>query len=363
MKILHVITMLDIGGAERLMVDLLPLLKGKGYDVDLLLLDGVETIFKDEILQKGIKVFELSRGTDVNDSKRVYNPLNIFRLRKYIGKYDVIHTHNTASQFFVPISKKITSAKTQLVTTEHNATNRRRDIWWFKPLDKWMYNQYKAIVCIADQTLKNLSSYLGRDSGMLTIYNGVQIQRFIQPLKDISNNQDFIITMVAAFRDQKDHETAMAAMKHLPSNYHLQFVGSGEREEQIKSLCSAMGLTGQVIFLGQRSDVSSILAASDIILLSSHWEGLSLSSIEGMACGRPFVASDVDGLREIVGGTGVLFPEGDAVALANAIENLCSNPVRYQQVAAHCQEKARIYDISEMVEGYDRLYKSLSGSY
>ena len=359
MRILHVITMLDIGGAERLLVDLLPLLQEKGYDVEIILLDGVETRFKEELKKKGIRIIELARGYDVNDRTRIYNPNNIIKLRKFIRQYDIIHTHNTASQFFVPLSRALTNAKTSLVTTEHNSTNRRRNIIWFTPLDKWMYNQYDAIICIADQTKKNLVKYLGRTNGISTIYNGVDLKRFIQPIKDISSNNEFFITMVAAFREQKDHATIMRAMKYLPLNYHLQFIGEGETETKMKTLCHSLGLSDRVSFLGNRSDVPRLLKDSDIIVLSSHWEGLSLSSIEGMASGRPFVASDVDGLREIVKDAGILFPEGDEHALAEVIQHLCTNPELYKMVAMRCQEIAKKYDISNMADGYDKLYKSL----
>ena len=359
MKLLHVITMLDTGGAERLMVDLLPMLKVKGYNVDILLLDGVETPFKEDLKKQGIRIIELARGVDVNDRTRIYNPYNIIKLRKFIRRYDIIHTHNTASQFFVPLSKVLTCAKSFLVTTEHNSTNRRRNIRWFKPLDKWMYNQYDAIICIADQTKINLEKYLGRTNGISTIYNGVDLRRFIQPIKDISSNYEIIISMVSAFREQKDHATILKAMKHLPHNYHLQLIGEGETETRMKALCHDLGLDDTVSFLGNRTDVPEILKDSDIIVLSSHWEGLSLSSIEGMASGRPFLASDVDGLREIVKDAGILFPEGDERALARIIMDLCNDPYRYRQVASSCQERARKYDISAMVNGYDNLYKSL----
>ena len=71
------------------------------------------------------------------------------------------------------------------------------------------------------------------------------------------------------------------------------------------------------------------------------------------------MASDVDGLHEMVSGAGVLFPHGDDKALANAIRELCENPDYYRQVAQACQERAKQYDISVMAEGYLELYESL----
>ena len=360
MRILHVITMLDVGGAERLIADLLPILREKGHQVDLLLFNGVETTLKEDITQKDIPIFELTHGNDVyHYFWDVFNPWHIIELRKYIKKYDIIHTHNTACQLYVPIAKCLFGGKSCLITTEHNSTNRRRSMWWYKPIDKWMYRQYSSIICIADQTKNNLENYIGIDSKITTIYNGVDISRFVKQIKNIQTENNIVITMVAAFRVQKDQDTLVRAMLYLPEHYKLQFVGTGERINQVKALCRTLTLDNRISFLGVRSDIPNILEQSDILVLSSHWEGLSLSSIEGMASGRPFIASDVDGLREMVGGAGILFPHGDSKALAEKIQYLCEHPDEYRDVAKRCQEKAQQYDISIMAEKYDKLYQSI----
>ena len=358
MRILHVITSLYNGGAERLMVDLLPRLRNDDEnEVELLLFNGVETNFKKELRQKGVKIISLATTNDV------YNPRRIIQLQKIIPHYDIIHTHNTACQLYVAIASKLCRHNTLLITTEHNSTNRRRSFSWLKPLDRWMYSQYSAIICIADQTRQNLESYLGNNSKLLTIHNGVDISRFLRPITDVSGKQDFVITMVAAFRLQKDYETLFRAMLHLPDNYRLQVVGGGDPKvsASIKTYCRGLGLNQRISFMGVRADVPDILEKSDIIVLSSHWEGLSLSSIEGMASGRPFIASDVDGLREIVQGAGVLFPEGDDKELAHQIQLLCEHPDDYREIALKCQERAKQYDISVMAEKYMELYQSLIG--
>lgn len=356
MKILHVITSLYTGGAERLMVDLLPTLgNDEDFQVDLLLINGVETPFKKALKQAGIKVCALSMTNDV------YNLRNIFRFRRFLAHndYDIIHTHNTACQLFVPIAKSLTRNKAKLVTTEHNTTNHRRTKWWLKPLDKWMYRKYAAIVCISDLTRHNLEQYLGTDWPMHTIYNGVDTKRFARPVKDISGQQDFVVTMVAAFRPQKDQDTLIRAFTHLEPNYRLQLVGGGQRGEELKALCRELGLEDRVQFLGVRMDVPDIMEQSDVIVLSSHWEGFGLAAVEGMASGRPMVATDGDGLRDIVGGAGVLFQPGDDQELASAIKRLCETPDYYRQVALACQERAQHYDISVMADGYSNLYRTL----
>lgn len=356
MRILHVITSLQTGGAEHLLVDLLPRLCAGGRNqVDLLVFNGEQTPFMGELEEKHINIYKLTAGGNV------YNPLNVFRITRYVMQYDILHTHNTACQLFTPLAKLMSFTATPLVTTEHSSNNRRRSMWWCKPFDKWMYNRYAAVVCIADQPRHNLENHIGKKTNICTIANGVDTQRFIRPIKDISCKQNFVVTMVAGLRVEKDHETLLKAMTYLPDIYSLQLVGGGVKDAELKTLTSQLGLDNRVSFLGVRLDVPDILEQSDVNVLSSHWEGLSLSSIEGMASGRPFIASDVDGLREVVGGAGVLFPHGDEKALAKSIQHLCEHPDEYRQVAERCQQAARQYDISVTAKKYLDLYSRLCG--
>lgn len=354
MRILHIITTLCTGGAEHLMVDLLPQLNNGGDVAELLLFDGTVTPFYKELASRKIKIHSLGKGGNV------YNPMNILKLVSFIGQYDIIHTHNTACQLFAPMAKLLSLTHKPLVTTEHSANNRRRGKWWLKPLDRWMYNRYRAVICIADKTQANLENYIGKKENILTIYNGVDTRRFICPIKDISQQHQFVITMVASLSAAKDQDTLIRAMSHLPENYTLQLVGDGERRPILEQLIADLNLQDRVKMPGIRTDIPQILENSDIVALSSHWEGLSLSSIEGMASGRPFIASDVDGLREIVDGSGLLFPEGDDRQAAALIHNLCTYPSEYRTVAERCQAKAKEYDISKMARSYLELYRSIS---
>ena len=118
----------------------------------------------------------------------------------------------------------------------------------------------------------------------------------------------------------------------------------------------------RVHFLGLRTDVPSVLKAADYIVLASHYEGLSLSSVEGMAAGKPFIASDVPGLREVVGGAGLLFQEENAEELAEKILELDNNQTLYHEVADRCHQRAMQYDISSMIKGYKKVYDQLMGA-
>lgn len=348
MRILHIITSLRTGGAEKLMVDLLPRLRDLGNDVELLLFDGTRTPFYEELENTGIKIHTLSVGGNV------YNPLNIFRTYRYIKKYDIVHAHNTACQLFVAICSLLCSVV--LFTTEHTTTNRRRNWWWYKPIDKWMYTRYNKIICISDQALKSLEDFHGKNDKNIVIYNGINLDKYLKPIKNITNNKDFIITMIAGFRYQKDQDTLIRALSLLPKNFKLWLIGDGERRQELENLASSLSIENRVKFGGIRNDIPQLLEQTDIVVLSSHWEGLSLSSIEGMASGRPFIASDVDGLREIVNENGILFPHGDEKTLAHEIKSLCENPDRYKQIAIACQAKAKQYDINITAKKYNNLH-------
>jgi hypothetical protein len=106
----------------------------------------------------------------------VYDFRLIFRLIPIIKKYDIVHTHNTACQFFVAIAKVISGAKCRLVTTEHNTDNRRRHIYGFKMIDKWMYHQYDTIIAISNKAAELLEKYIGIGFHIRTIVNGVNVK-------------------------------------------------------------------------------------------------------------------------------------------------------------------------------------------
>lgn len=355
MKILHIITSLHTGGAEKLIIDLTPRLRELGHSVDVLLFDGSNTPFKQQLVAAGITILELSKGGSV------YNPLHIFKLIPIIRQYDIIHTHNTAPQLFAAIANIF--GKTKLITTEHSTDNRRRHLWWYKPIDRFMYNQHKEVICISDQAEENLRNYIGKcRANITTIYNGVDIQKYAtaQPSNELNNiapNCKKII-MVAGFRYQKDQDTLIRATALLPQEFHTLLVGDGERLEVCENLAIAEGVSNRVHFMGIRMDVPELLKAADYVVMSSHWEGLSLASIEGMSVGKPFLASDVDGLREITTNAGVLFQHQNATQLAEEIKVLDKNTAKYQQIAQQCFDKAKLFDISIMAEKYNAIYKS-----
>lgn len=356
MKILHVITSLRTGGAEKLMVDLLPRLKQRGYHVDLLLFDGTDTPFRREAEQAGIKVFDFGIGGSV------YSPLRLLKLIPFMKKYDVVHTHNTSPQLFAAIGSLLGCGV--LCTTEHNTSNRRRKWKWYAVIDRWMYSRYSHVICISQKAEDNLREFIGSSKAEIcTINNGVDIARYAdampsRELESIAPGSRKII-MVAGFRWEKDQDTLIKALEYLPAQFHLFLVGDGARRPELEALVKAGNLLDRVHFLGLRSDVPQLLHAADYVVMSSHFEGLSLSSVEGMSVGKPFLASDVDGLREVVKDAGILFTHGDSKTLADEIMTLENSTEKYRSVAKACHQRAEQFDISKMADGYAELYKSL----
>ena len=357
MKILQVITSLQTGGAEKLIVDVVPKYKHLGLDVDVLLFDRKDTPFKRQLENAGIKVFSLGYGGSV------YNPLYILKLMPYLRKYDIVHTHNTAPQLFAAMGSVVCSVV--LCTTEHTTSNRRRDWKWYRPIDKWMYSRYKKVICISDSTEENLRKSIDCNSDKIcSIYNGIDFESYdkASPIAKDSITPYInrkVIAMVAGFRYQKDQETLIRAMSYVPKDVELWLIGDGERRTIIEQCVKEKGLENRVRLLGIRNDIPSILKTVDIVVQSSHWEGFGLAAVEGMAAGKPVVASNVAGLSQVVSNAGVLFPLGDDKALADILNKLLTDYKYYNTVKGRCVKRAHKFDISKMVYKYCQVYQSL----
>lgn len=385
MKILHVITSLQTGGAETLVVNLMPRFRALGHEVGVVVFNGERTALMERLEREcpECKIYRLGSSP--------YHPWHIVRLVRIMRNYEVVHTHNSSPQLFAAIANIVCRKK--LITTEHSTNNRKREQGGIlRLLDKWMYRRYDHVICISDIAEKKLREYLGenenederrktkdenerrkrrrklktqnsklsikRGGNICTINNGVDVEA-IHEARSINElgTDKFVTVMVAGFREAKDQDTVIRAMAKLPKEqYEVWLVGDGVRRQSVESLVLSLGLQDNVKFLGLRTDVPNILKTADVVVMSSHWEGLSLSNIEGMSAGKPFIASDVNGLREVTKGYGILFQHEDAEALSETIQRLHDDADYYRQVAERCYERAKQFDISEMVLQYNDVY-------
>ena len=378
MKILQVITSLLTGGAEHIVVQLAERLTLKsGVHCDICVFDGEETPFCREIEQWN----EAHAGGDIQPiriirlGKGVYSVRYIWQLARLMRHYDIVHTHNSSPQLFVACAKVLCmlvhGRVPMLCTTEHNTSNRKRNWKWYAPIESWMYSRYSHVVCISKIAEDKLREYMGGKwlevsapcyHRISTINNGVDVDRIFtaQPDADLLRLKGprRAIVMVAGFREAKDQDTLVRAMTHLDKQrYELWLVGIGTRQPEVEALARQSGVSDRVRFLGLRMDVPNVLRAADIVVMSSHWEGLSLSNVEGMSAGKPFLASRVNGLREVTEGYGILFAEGDDAEVAAIVSRLSADRALYEFVAARCHRRAMQYDLGKMVERYYAVYQ------
>ncbi|MCL1669434.1 glycosyltransferase family 4 protein [Elizabethkingia ursingii] len=357
MKVLQIIGGLGMGGAERLIVETVPLMVENGYKVDVLLLNGEETpLHKQLVSTNSCSVFSLGRS--------FYNPIYIFKIIPYILKYDIIHVHLFPAQYFVVLSKIFSFYKGKLIFTEHNTENNRLNNPKFKWIEKFIYKYYRKIICITPEVKNALKTKLNiEDSKLNIIYNGINISDikraviFDRKLFNYSTD-DKLLIMVAGFREQKDHDTVLHALSKLPNNYKLILVGDGERKGKIENLARVLELEDRIKFLGIRTDVYSLFKMSDIAIMSSHWEGFGLAAAEAMACGIPTIASNVDGLSQVIENGGLLFEKGNVSELVDKII-LLENEEEYNNIKNKGLKKSDQYDINNMVRNIIKLYSDL----
>ncbi|UBZ13592.1 glycosyltransferase [Flagellimonas marinaquae] len=364
MKILHIANSLQTGGAEKLLIESIPRLNDKEHlNVDLLLLSADDEPFLKVLRSKQSgQIFSLSK-------KQIYNPFFIFKIRPFLKKYDIVHVHLFPSLYWAGFAKLFSTSKVKMVYTEHNTTNRRREITLFKYLDRFVYSMFDKIITISPDVDKNIKSHLGAksdDDKFLKIPNGVDISAIneAQPINkaDISplfNNDSTILLQVSSFTAQKDQKTVIKALHNLPKNVIACFAGDGPLKKECEVYAKELGLSDRVVFLGIRTDVVRLLKSVDYVLLSSYFEGLSLASIEGMASGKPFIATNVPGLGDIVEGAGILFPVNNSEILSQIVKELMLDKSLCAKVIESCKARAAEYDITLMINKINTLYSNL----
>jgi len=164
----------------------------------------------------------------------------------------------------------------------------------------------------------------------------------------------------------KNHDIFLKAarlVRDSTNNVVFLLVGDGPLIARNKRLAKDLKLDGAVIFTGWRTDIDRIMPALDILVMCSRVEGLNVSILEAMACGKPVVGTNVKGIRELVtdGKDGVLIPVGDPSSLARAILDLINNPQTAARMGLHGRRKVeRSYSVEGLIDAYTRLYYEVS---
>ena len=346
------------GGAENLITESVPVFKSQGLIVDVILLNGIETPFLAKLQATNCKIVSLSKSS-------VYNPFLIFKINPLLKKYDLIHVHLFPALYWVAIAKLISFSNVKLVFTEHGTSNRRIKNIFFAPIDRFIYSFYDKIITISADVDSAIKKSLKCDNSKFElIKNGINIDKIgkATPYNDGIFSKHFcekFIFQFSSFQYPKDQVTLIKSLQQLPQNVQLFLVGDGVLKSDCEALVKTLNLQSRVHFLGIRMDVPNLLKTADVVVLSSHHEGLSLASIEGLASGKPFICSDVPGLREVVLGAGLLFEDKNEIQLSEQIISLFESASYYNQIVEKCLKRAAEFDIETMIRKEIELYKKM----
>ena len=357
MKILHIISSLETGGAQKLVGDLVSHLnKDSEFDVKLVVCRATGSKIEDMVKNNGVEIISL------NSHER--SPLVIPKLIPVLKWADVVHAHLFPTDYMVTCANKFVNKP--IIYTEHSTHNRRRDHKFFRPFEKWLYKNFDKVVCISDATAQSLSNWIGKKIAYprtLVIENGIDVPAYEKV--EQTNSVDFFgkeglpILMISRFTESKDHPTVLKALKLLNrKDVFVVFVGDGELREEMETMAKKIRVDKNVIFLGTRHDIPHIIKNSYLGIQASNWEGFGLTSIEMMAGGIPVIVSDVEGLSDIVGDAALKFPKGNPHALAKLIKKLIDSKESYSKYILAGKNKASEYSLERMASEYKNVYSS-----
>jgi glycosyltransferase involved in cell wall biosynthesis len=345
---------LDRGGAERLVRQLHADLMAAGVDSRLVALEDCPTAGLPRAVSLG------GRGA--------YDPRILPRLAAYaraeIAPGDLVHAHLFPSSAYVGTLVRLGLVKVPCLFTEHSTSNKRRVRPLGRGLDRLVYARYARIVAISDGVEHALrAAYPGLAGRTTTILNGCEL-RFAEVPERRADGRVPTILSIGRLTRPKNYPAALEALARLGSRpFRYVVLGDGEERAQLTEQARRLGLADRVSFEGHRADVRPYLAAADILLLPSLWEGFGLAAVEAMNAGLPVVASDVAGLREVVGPSGDcgrLVDPADVAAIAEALAGLIDSPETRAAMGRRGFERARRFDKAEMTKAYLALYDALA---
>lgn len=362
LKVLHLLVNLEMGGAERLLVDALPLLSRDKYRVEVLGL-GSDGIVGAMLRSKGIPASAL--GGSKTD------PKFIFKLINYLtkNKPHILHTH-----LFIPgvVGRVVGTAVGVKLIISHEHFQKGEIHPLRIVVEKNTWRLADAVVFVSHKLETERVANLPRSLKKFVIYNGINPAEIIRGERNNARhilggkNTDVIIGWVGRINEHEKNLTLMLkAIKKIYSaqeNIRVVLIGDGKDSNKLKTTTKEWGLSGVVQWLGARSDVRSLYSGMDVFVLPSRFEGMPLVLLEAMSAGLPVVASRVGGISEIVvdGETGFLVEWDDDKTLAERISLLAGNAKLRKQMGEKGKELfERQFRIERFVEKIDELYHGL----
>lgn len=355
---MHVVSSLELGGQERVILDLAHNLYRRNYRVTIISFahgGALHGKFGE------IPVISLARdaGFDLSLSWRL---LRMFRDLRV----DVVHTHNPAALIYgVPAARL--AGVTRVVHTKHGVNPAAN--WPGLMVRRALIRMCDAYVAVSEPTAEVARQQdLAPRRVLHTIPNGIDTRlyrhndehrREIRRELGVSG-EALVIGTVGRLAVEKNQGLLIeAAAPYLSDEIRLVIVGDGpERAALLRRI--PMNRQRFVHILGAREDVPAVLSALDIFVLSSSSEGLPLVIPEAMAAGLPVIATSVGGLPEAIrdGRTGRLVPPGDSARLSSAIGELIEKPQLRRALGEEAVRDARArFDTQRMLKSYEQLYR------
>ena len=361
--IVQLIAKLELGGAQKIVVDLMRELKKRG-----ILITGeggklYDTV-KQEFKERHITLPCLKRELSI-----FYDMICFFKLRKILinlyNKYDLIilHTHGSKAG----VLGRIVSGTLPFVRSVH-AVHGFAINPYISPFKRFVYvNAERVASCFGDVVIavagvliqKSVEWGMSRRVRYFCVHNYVNVDSF--KLKKKKDRLIRIVT-VANFKPQKNPimwaKTAMEITSNF-SNVRFFYIGDGPLRKQAENLLEG---NKNIKILGWRSDISDLLSEMDIFFLPSRWEGLPLSVLEAMACGLPVVASAVDGTKEVVldSITGYLLPPDDLKGYVEKLSELICDGQKRELMGGRGRERVKNnFSYKKMIKKVFYIYKSL----
>lgn len=237
-----------------------------------------------------------------------------------------------------------------VITTHGTDVELLRRVGWTRPLARFAFGQAHIITCGSNYLRLQLIALNVADKSRIRV-----IPMPVNPLftnanqkSKIPNQKSFFILTVARLTQQKSIDTlidALAILRARDIDAHLRMVGDGDQRSNLEQRAGAKNMQAHVEFFGMRpqTELPALYAASDVFVLPSIREGMGLVLAEALLCGVPVVAADSGGVTDIVHAneTGLLFPERDASALADALEKYARDPELSARLAENGRKHVR----------------------
>jgi glycosyltransferase involved in cell wall biosynthesis len=324
-EVLQVISDANIGGAGRWLLNVLNKYDKNSFNISVALPQNSMLI--EPIEKYNIEIIEVPYMADKSfDIRAVLFFIKLFKKKKY----DIIHTH---AGFSARIGAKVCNSG-KIIYSKHCIDNERN----FKlKLSSYISSYFcDKIIAVSESAKECMVENAMPEDKIKVIYNGVErIGELTEDQKNkirkkyYINDNELVVSIFARIEEIKGHDFFIEAAETLLKKYNLKFfiVGTGSKEDKLKQSVKDKGIEDSVIFTGYLKDITELMNITDINVVSSYSEALSLSIIECMSLGIPSVVTNTGGNTELVfeGINGVLVPVGDSQSIAEGIEKLVND--------------------------------------